>query len=60
MLGEITPAIAQALSSADAIRVLIPMNRQTQCENYVVGVKEMSLSAILDEAAEMIVSLSKR
>ena len=60
MLGEITPAIAQNLSAADAIRVLIPMNRQTQCENYVVGVKEMSLSAILDEAAEMIVNLSKK
>ena len=39
MLGEITPAMACALSSADAVRVLIPMNR-TQCENIIVGVKE--------------------
>ena len=39
MLGEITPAMATALSSADAVRVLIPMNR-TQCENYVVGVRD--------------------
>lgn len=56
MLGEITPAMACALSSADAVRVLIPMNR-TQCENIIVGVKELSLGAMLDEAADTIVGM---
>ena len=56
MLGEITPAMACALSSADAVRVLIPMNR-TQCENIIVGVKEISLGAMLDEAADTIVEM---
>ncbi len=58
MLGEITPAMATALSSADAVRVLIPMNR-TQCENYVVGVRDNSLTALLDEAAETVVRLTE-
>lgn len=57
MLGEITPAMATALSSADAVRVLIPMNR-TQCENYVVGVRDNSLTALLDEAADTVVRLT--
>ena len=58
MLGEITPAMATALSSADAVRVLIPMNR-TQCENYVVGVRDNSLTALLDEAADTVVRLTE-
>lgn len=58
MLGEITPAMATALSSADAVRVLIPMNR-TQCENYVVGVQDNSLTALLDEAADTVVRLTE-
>ncbi|MBE6726290.1 MAG: DUF3842 family protein [Ruminococcaceae bacterium] len=51
MLGEITPAMATAVSSSPARRVLIPMNK-SRCENYVVGVKDAGLAALLDEAAE--------
>ena len=58
MLGEITPAMATAISSSPAVRVLIPMNR-TQCENYVVGVRESSLTALLDEAADTVVRLTE-
>ena len=53
MLGEITPSIAAAISSSEAVRVLIPMNL-SQCENYVVGVRENSLTALLDEAADAV------
>ena len=35
------------------MRVLIPMNL-SQCENYVVGVRENSLTALLDEAADAV------
>ena len=52
MLGEITSAMATAVSSSDARRVHIPKNR-TQCENYVVREKENNLNALLDEAAEV-------
>ncbi len=58
MLGEITPAMATAISSSDAVRVLIPMNR-TQCENYIVGVRDDSLTALLDEAADTVVRLAE-
>ena len=57
MLGEITPKTAEAISSADAVRVLIPMNRQTTCENIVVGVRDASLSELLDEAVAAVLSL---
>ena len=53
MLGEITPAMAAAISSADAVRILIPMNH-SQCENYIAGVRENSLTALLDEAADAV------
>lgn len=58
MLGEITPAMATAISSSDAVRVLIPMNR-TQCENYIVGVRDNSLTALLDEAADTVARLAE-
>ncbi len=57
MLGEITPGMAESISSADAVRVLVPMNRQTVCENIVVGVRNASLSELLDEAAAQALSL---
>ena len=58
MLGEITPAMATAISSSDAVRVLIPMNR-TKCENYIVGVRDDSLTTLLDEAADTVVRLAE-
>ncbi len=52
MLGEITPEIARAISSAGAVRVLVPMNRRTGCDNLVVGVRDVPLGELLDEAAK--------
>ena len=49
-----TPAVARAVSSSPAVRVLVPMNR-TQCENYVVGVRDDPLSVLLDEAADAVI-----
>jgi len=57
MLGEITPAAACAVSSADASRVLIPMNR-TQCDNVVVGVKDVPLTALIEQARDEILRLA--
>ena len=41
LLGEITPAMAAAIGSANARKILIPMNR---CEFRVVGVKELTMN----------------
>ena len=50
MMGEITPAMANAVASSLAYRVLIPMNL---CNTYVAGVIKGS-SAILEDAMEHI------
>ena len=50
MLGEISPAMANAVASSPAYRVLIPMNL---CNTYVAGVAKGS-AAILDDALEHI------
>ncbi len=55
LLGEITPRAACAVSSSSAVRVLIPMNK---CENIIVGVQDMSLSAMIDAAVEKILLLA--
>ncbi len=50
MMGEISPAMANAVASSAAYRVLIPMNL---CNTYVAGVAKGS-AAILDDALEHI------
>lgn len=51
LLGEITPAMALAIAQADAVRVLIPMNK---CENLVAGVSNLSTSALIQDAVEKV------
>ncbi|MBO4298963.1 MAG: DUF3842 family protein [Clostridia bacterium] len=54
MMGEISPAMANAVAASRAYRVLIPMNL---CNTYVAGVVKGS-SAILDDAMEHIRQLA--
>lgn len=51
LMGEISPAIAVAVGQSDAKKLLLPVNL---CSNIVVGVREMTLSQMLDEAVEML------
>lgn len=53
MMGEISSAMANAVASSAAYRVLIPMNL---CNTYVAGVAKGS-AAILDDALEHIRAL---
>lgn len=41
LLGEITPAMAAAIGSSRAYKILIPVNR---CNHYIVGCQNNSLS----------------
>ncbi len=50
LMGEISPAMANAVASSGAYRVLIPMNL---CSTYVAGVSGSS-QAILEDAIEHI------
>ena len=53
MLGEISPAMANAVASSPAYRVLIPMNL---CNTYIAGVVSGS-AAILEDAMQHILQI---
>ena len=53
LLGEVTPAMATAVGSSDAVRVLIPMSR---CDTLVAGVGEKSMGELVEDAVQRIVS----
>ena len=56
MMGEISPAMANAVASSAAYRVLIPMNL---CNTYVAGVMKGS-AAILEDAVNHIRELMEK
>ena len=56
MLGEVTPRMAVAVGQADAVRILIPMNR---CENLVAGVPEQLTAALLADVVAQLETLQK-
>ena len=51
MHGEITPAMAMAVSSSRAHIVLVPMNH---CHAYVCGIEEKRVAEYLDEAVQVV------
>ena len=55
MMGEISPAMANAVASSPAFRVLIPMNL---CNTYVAGVAKGS-AAILEDAVAYVRQLAE-
>ena len=54
--GEITPQMAVAVGQADAVRILLPVNK---CDNLVAGVSELSISAILNDVIAKVKELKK-
>ena len=46
MYGEVTPQMAVAVGQAEAVRILIPMNR---CENLIAGVKYIPMTAMIKD-----------
>ncbi len=57
LLGEVTPAMAMAVGSSNAVRVLIPMNR---CDTLVAGVAEKPMGDLIEDAVRRIVDLKKK
>lgn len=51
LLGEITPAMAQAIGQSKAKRILIPINH---CDNIVVGVPDLSISTMVQDVVKQI------
>ena len=54
LLGEVSPAMALAVAQADAVRILIPMNR---CDNLLAGVRGESVSTLIEDAVAKLGSL---
>ena len=51
LMGEVTPRMAQAVAQCGAELLLIPTNR---CRISVVGVKDMTMEQLAEEAVERI------
>lgn len=51
MLGEITPRMAEAVSSSDARLILLPMNK---CHAVVVGIENKKLGDYVKDAVEAV------
>lgn len=54
LMGEITPAMAQAIGQSGAKKLVLPVN---QCSILVAGTQSLSLSRLMDEAVELLKSL---
>ncbi|MBR6791169.1 MAG: DUF3842 family protein [Oscillospiraceae bacterium] len=57
LLGEVTEKMALAVGRADAVRILIPMNK---CSNLVAGVPNLSTGVLIADAVAKLVALSGR
>lgn len=55
LLGEVTPAMALAVGQSPAKKLLLPVNH---CNNIVVGTQSMTLSKLVDEAVELLRTMS--
>lgn len=53
MLGEITPKMAEAVSSAPGLKILIPMGK---CSIYIPGSEAFSINELMDKVLERIAS----
>lgn len=46
LFGEITPKMAVAVGQADAVRILLPINK---CDNLLAGIADVSTATILED-----------
>lgn len=54
--GEITPQMTVAVGQADAIRILLPVNK---CDNIVAGISDLSTTTILNDVISKIKNIIK-
>lgn len=50
MLGEITPKMAEAVSSSDALKILIPIGK---CHILIPGVQSYTINELIDKAVDL-------
>ena len=54
LMGEITDKMAVAIARADAVRILIPVNK---CENLIAGVPNLNTGALIEDAISKLHSI---
>ncbi len=47
LFGEVTPTMAVSVGQADAVRILIPVNK---CDNIIAGVPDLSMTTLISDA----------
>ena len=57
MFGEITPKMAVSVGQADAVRILLPVNK---CDNLVAGVPDLNLSTLIEDVMVKVSLLEKQ
>ena len=57
MFGEVTPKMAVAVAQADAVRILLPVNK---CDNLVAGVPDLSMSTLIADVMVKLHGLEKQ
>ena len=57
MYGEITPAMASAVTWSDAVRILIPFNH---CDNIIAGIAEFNTGRLIRSALEELGKLAEK
>lgn len=56
LFGEVTPKMATAVGQADAVRILLPVNK---CDNLVAGVSVSNMSALIEDVISKLQHLCK-
>ncbi|MDD2375270.1 MAG: DUF3842 family protein [Eubacteriales bacterium] len=54
LMGELTPQMASAIGSSEAIKILVPMNR---CNLMIAGTIDGSMQQYVEDAVEKIASI---
>ena len=54
LFGEVTGKMAVAVGQADAVRILIPVNR---CDNIVAGVSNLNMGALVEDAVSRLAEI---
>ena len=49
LFGEITPRMAVAVGQADAVRILLPVNK---CDNFIAGVPVLTMSVLVEDSVK--------
>lgn len=56
LFGEITPKMAVAVGQADAVRILLPVNK---CSNLIAGIDGLPTADVIDDAVLKLENLIK-